>query len=168
MPCDMVRFFSPSFAALIWLVSITGCHHAEPKLTDAGLQAIRDANPGMTEECLESIKFGGIVAIPGRVDQCYEMAPPQRWRGQWHDGFEGQIFCPESDRACAAGDQDQLNWLTFATGARPTSATSTGKSYAIDFIGRRTRYPGNYGHFGVFRNAIVVDKLISISATDEG
>ena len=37
-----------------------------------------------------------------------------------------------------------------------------GGVYVIDFIGRRTLYPGHYGHMGGWNEEVLVDRIFSI------
>ena len=91
--------------------------------------------------------------------ECYEMLPAHRWRGVWEDHLEGQVFCPGAATQCPAGGSGI--WLDYASAKRPAGWTPGGV-YAIDFIGRRTKFEGGYGHMGASRHAMVVDRMISM------
>lgn len=150
------------------IFNIVGCHHAVPKLTEAAVERLRNELPGVTEECLSKMRFGGVEAIPKRVDQCFKMTPAQRWRGLWRDDFEGQQFCPAPARQCSFDSPDDRIWLTFGTDVHHLHKTDEGSLYTIDFVGRRTLLRGLHGHMGVFQHEIVVDKLISIRSINDG
>ena len=36
-----------------------------------------------------------------------------------------------------------------------------GEVYSVSFIGRKTKYPGGYGHLGLFEAEIIVDRVIA-------
>ncbi|MFL9840795.1 hypothetical protein ABS767_07475 [Sphingomonas sp. ST-64] len=124
--------------------------------------ALRQVYPGMTAACWRRLHRDGEDALPRRVDQCFAMMPAQRWRGIWNDYFEGQQFCA-AGRRCSGGYDRTQPWITFADGVRPTSDLPTNRRYVIEFIGRRTKMPGFYGHLGSSDHEIVVDRVISIT-----
>ena len=110
------------------------------------------------------------------TDQCYKMDPPRRFKGIWVDEFEGQQFIP-SDVSVpdgAAGGAKSRGRSNVADRARPAriwidaSRVSTGQPrrgagrYFIDFVGRKTTYPGAHGHFGMSDHEIIVDRLIKL------
>lgn len=37
-----------------------------------------------------------------------------------------------------------------------------GHRYRVSFVGRKTKYPGGYGHFGLYQSEIIVDRMISL------
>lgn len=142
---------------------VAACDRAAPKLDDVVLRRIRTAYPGMTEACLDRIKYGGIEAMPMHVEKCFRMTSPQRWRGLWRDDFEGQHFCSSRVQVCSYEKEGERIWITFKSGTRPTKRSATGRVFTIDFVGRRTLLPGHHGHMGVSQHEIVVEKLISFS-----
>ena len=97
------------------------------------------------------------VRLP--TDQCVKMLPPQRWRGIWQDHVEGQIFCPGATKECPDGGAGI--WLDHPVKERG-SDRHFGGVYAVDFIGRRTKYKGAYGHMGGSDYLVAVDRMISI------
>jgi hypothetical protein len=145
-----------------------GCDRPLPKISATVLQQIRSAYPGMTEACLKRIEYGGIEAVPSEVQNCFRMTPPRRWNGLWRDDFEGQRFCPAPARECSYASRGDQVWISFKPGTRPRQGSATGKTFLIDFVGRRTLLPGHHGHMGVFAHEIVVDKLLSISRLGAG
>lgn len=144
-------------------LALGACERTQPKVTEQSLQHLRDAFPGMTTECLDRIRLGGIEAMPNRTDQCFEMTKPQRWRGLWRNAFEGQRFCPEPAPKCEDDGQAGHIWIRFPDGGAPFGSRADGKAYRIEFIGRRTLMPGQHGHMGVSGHEVLVDKLISIA-----
>ena len=138
----------------------------EAKQTDASMERLRKILPGMKADCLDKIQAGGTQAMPRRTDQCFTMTKPRRWRGIWLDAFEGQRFCPAPARSCLDDGKAGHIWISFPDGRRPTPRPSTGRVYAIEFVGRRTLLPGFHGHMGVSAHEMVVDRLISIASLD--
>ena len=122
----------------------------------------------MSEACLEKARYGGIEAIPTATDQCYEMTPPQRWRGVWIDAFENQRFCPAPAQTCSDESAGPHIWIEFEGDKRPVDGPANGKTYQIEFIGRQTVEVGPHGHFGTSEHAILVDRLISIVPAQNG
>jgi hypothetical protein len=156
-----------SIAALsIVATSLLGCEPRRPKESEETIRLVQAALPGMTERCVERIRYDGLDTMPHRVDRCFEMAPARRWRGLWADVFEGQQFCPEPMRTCFFEENRPRIWLSFASGTFPTGDGMSGRIYRIEFIGRRTLRPGHYGHLGVFQHEIVVDRVIAVSPAD--
>ncbi len=155
-------------AARLVLLSV-GAANGAPRLEtpDQKIQRIRKDLPGMTEACLRKLRDGGPAAVPDRVDQCFKMMPRQHWRGLWRDDFEGSRFCPAPARNCPSATSRRAIWLDFGYGKRPNGEAPTGQLYAIAFVGRRTLYPGFYGHMGMSRHEIIVDRLISIRLIED-
>lgn len=54
-------------------------------------------------------------------------------------------------------------WLDIDDAKRPKRLVHTfnGRAMLVDFIGRRTLYPGSYGHLSLFRHGIIVDRVIA-------
>lgn len=135
----------------------------QAKVSESALQRIRSQWPGITENCLDILRRDGIEAMPKQTDQCFRMTKAQKWRGLWLDGFEGQVFCPETESKCEYGDGKENIWIGFVSGQKPDGKSATGKTYEVEFVGRRTLLPGAHGHLGMFEHEIVVDRLISAS-----
>lgn len=108
----------------------------------------------------EKTEMGTRVIAPVRVDQCFKMTGPQRWKGLWRDDFESSQFCAAPDTRCETTDRARFVWLDLAVDLPGAKDTPPGGLYAIDFIGRKTAYPGLYD--GTASQEIVVDRLISI------
>jgi hypothetical protein len=111
-----------------------------------------------------------------QVDICYKMEPPRRFKGVWTNAFEGQTFMPEASEeipwlqatAHKPSVQEHLEralafniWIDVSRVGLKDRFKLEGQKVMIEFIGRKTQYPGNYGHMGVSANLIIVDKLIS-------
>lgn len=127
------------------------------------------------EPCTYHSRDGAIGSLP--TDQCYKMETARTYRGVWIDVFEGQSFIPagakapqwprrdpkspewrkQADRAIAATiwlDAERVNLGDkWQRGARRAF---------IEFVGRKTMYPGNYGHMGLSGQEIIVDHVISL------
>lgn len=118
---------------------------------------------------------GAWASLP--TDQCNKMEEPRRYRGIWTNEFEGSAFVLEgttppkwprpyrntpewraqADRAIAASIWLDVGPAEFG-GRYPRGA----RKLLIEFVGRKTMYTGHYGHFGMFGNEIIVDRVISL------
>jgi hypothetical protein len=58
-----------------------GCGQRKPAVSDEDFAAFRQANPGMTKQCLDAFRYGGDAAWRPDDPDCLEMLPPQRWSG---------------------------------------------------------------------------------------
>ena len=148
-----------STAALVFLL-LAACR--QPKLSEEQIERIRQAEPGMSEACLELARYGGIEALPQEIDKCDRMTPKRRWTGLWRNEFEGSVFCATPAKECSSQSPDQT-WLDFSISLPARwKGMPPGGLYAVDFIGRATVFPGHYGHMGVFRHEVIMDRLISM------
>jgi hypothetical protein len=124
--------------------------------------------------CTYHIEPGVIGSVA--TDQCYKMEAPRRYRGIWIDEFEGQQFIPEGTQApeWPRGDPKSPDWRRKADQAISATIWLDGeraklghkwqqgrRRVFIEFIGRKTMYPGNYGHMGMSGHEIIVDSVIS-------
>ena len=126
------------------------------------------------QPCVERSGKDTIDVLP--TERCYVMEAPRRWSGVWTDEFENQLFVPDGTAAPerVLGDPSTPGWRERAERAIAASiwldvgkthlrraADARGRRMRLRFIGRRTMYPGEYGHMGMFGNEIVVDRVIS-------
>jgi hypothetical protein len=155
--------------SLIALLMLAGCNPPTRQISDADMNYYDAELPGMTEECRNKLQFGGIGALPEDTDDCYKMSLPQRWQGLWRNAFESHVFCETPATRCRiepeADPQPAYTWIEFKRPLDPRIKQAEGL-YRIDFIGRRTVVPGNYGYLGLARHAIVVDRLLFIDRQD--
>jgi hypothetical protein len=101
---------------------------------------------------------------PMSDDKCYRFGEPQHWQGTWDLAMESSTFCP-AQLNCPA-KPDDAPWLEFS-GVRPAEAKfPPGGVFAIEFIGRRNLLPGTFGHFGMAKSELIVDRLISIKPVE--
>ena len=136
-------------------------------MSDADFEAFRASNPGMTKRCLDDYRYGGIVALPDRTSDCYEMLPDQRWSGLWDSGWEWSIFCPSPAKTCSTSESNGGIALEFAkNNPAPSAALSNGTLFRVEFIGRRTKMAGHYDHLGQYKHVVVVNRMISIKRID--
>lgn len=96
-----------------------------------------------------------------RIERCYRMTAPQRWSGVWANEFEGSRFCPGARDSCPyrRGNNIWLDW----SGPAPAEIKRDGAArpaYRLTFIGRRTLIPGAYGHMGMSKHYLLVDRVI--------
>ena len=143
---------------------------------DVGHGCYRYAGHALREyPCAYHIDAGTIGSIP--TDQCYKMEPPRRYRGIWVDEFEGQAFIPEGStppewpRADpkSAGWRQQFEraraatiWLDMSRVYVDGEHRPRGRKWIIEFVGRKTMYPGEYGHMGLSGHEIIVDRVLSL------
>lgn len=146
---------------------------------DVGRGCYRYGNRLVREApCTYHLDAGTIASIP--TDQCYKMEAPRRFRGVWVNEFEGQAFIPEGTTApeWPRGDPTMPNrreQFEQARAARiwidvsPTDLDHEfrGRRAFIEFDGRKTMYPGDYGHLGMSGQYIVVDHVISLRECPE-
>ena len=161
----MRRILLFGVAGLAVLISGVGYSRSEPKVSDEGIRRLRAEFPGMIEKCIALLRYEGVEAVPRETDQCFQMMPPQRWKGLWRNDFEGQRFCPSPSTECSPNPSEDYIWLTFA-GDRPPKEAEMGRIYRVEFTGRRTLREGHYGHGGLAQHEIIVDHLISIAPAD--
>ena len=153
------------FAIAIALLS--GCEYREPGMTSAQIQQIAAEQPGMTQACLDELRWGGVNAWRPDDPDCYQMMPAQRWSGLWDHGWEWSNFCPSPTRQQCHWDESSLEeaprgtWLTFAKSAHLLHQLPDGIP-RIEFIGRRTELPGYFGNLGDYEHLMFVDRVISI------
>lgn len=142
---------------------------------DEGHGCYRDGSRLVREiPCTYHIGSRGLGSLP--TDQCYKMEAPRRYRGIWIDEFEGQQFIAEGTKApeWPRGDAKAPDWRKKAD--RAIAATiwlnseranlshkwqQGGRRVFVEFIGRKTKYPGNYGHMGMSGQEIIVDRIIT-------
>lgn len=128
-------------------------------MSDASMREILNANPGMTDSCLEEVRFGGVAAWPSQAAQCFEMGPRQRYAGLYRRGFELSRFCPAPAEACLRSNSEEMVWLEFGNQTLPPQKPDG--LWEIAFYGRQTLIEGNHGHLNHYAHVTVVDELIS-------
>lgn len=126
------------------------------------MREIRAAYPGMTDACLRKLRWGGIEAMPVATEQCFRMAPAERWRGLWARDFELSRFCPAPARECSYHSPGQQIWLSFSSELSGAEQLPGGGVYALDFIGRKTADRGHFGHLSMYEHEMVVDRMTSM------
>ena len=130
---------------------------------EAYLSELRRSNPGLTESCIEKMRSDQLGAFEFiNNPACFEMQPRRRWTGVWNKGWEWTSFCEGSGSGCPIASERGATWLTFADGARPRWEPKDGL-HRVEFVGRRSAAPGNFGHLGQYDHLMVVDQLISIA-----
>lgn len=134
-------------------------------LTGAEVEDVRKDLPGLTALCIKRLRAFGLKGLDVPVDECFEMTRPQRWSGLWRAAFEGSRFCEDQPNKSATECSDK------SVGSRiwfdPNRPYETdGRLYRVEFIGRRTVRPGNFGHMGGSEHEMVVDRMISIKEVE--
>jgi hypothetical protein len=146
------------------ILVLVGCQQPEPVISDAEFAAFRESYPGMVQRCLDDVRYGGYEEWRPDDPDCYEMLPAQRWSGLWEHGWEWTNFCPEPAKTCD-WMAERGTWLEFADGVQLEDNLPDGV-YRIEFIGRRTKAPGNFGHTASYKHLMIVDRIISVEPVD--
>ncbi|WP_196871608.1 hypothetical protein [Sphingobium sp. JAI105] len=141
------------------LLLTQGCEQPPERLSDNAIQEMRQGMPGVTERCLNKIKYGGIEAMPLGTDECFEMTPARHWKGLWRREFENSRFCPTPAVSCSYHTAGDRIWLS---GKALTSSGTNEGLYEIEFVGRRTARKGSYGHLSAFDHEIIVDQVMDL------
>jgi hypothetical protein len=125
-----------------------------------GIYSCAKANTARGETFIEGIPF----------DQCYKMLPAKRMRGIWLNEFEGSRFfegMTHRDQVKAALRDKRAaklwpfgEWLGWGKAREPETRPRS-QMVLIDFVGRRTAFPGRYGHMGGSSSGVLVDKVLS-------
>lgn len=112
----------------------------------------------------------GSVSVGLPVDECYRMTEPRRYHGVWLDQFEGSRFLPGGTEVTPARLDEPRIWLNVernqAPGLLRDRADHEFYAWEVEFVGRRTLFPGNHGHMGGSEHEIVVDRMISARALE--
>ena len=142
------------------LLLLLGCQQPEPAISDEEFAAFQESHPGMVKACLDDVRYGGFLKWRPHEPDCYEMLPAQRWSGLWEHGWEWTNFCPEPAKTCDWMAERGI-WLTFAEDVELDEEIPDGV-HRIEFVGRRTKVPGNFGHMASYEHLMVVDRIISL------
>lgn len=114
--------------------------------------------PGRPSPCTKETPSGAYkLVVRAPTDKCVRMEQPTRWKGLWRAAFEGSQFCPEPATSCGKKVEGDRIWLTRG----PRKGGYESELYRIEFVGRKTKYKGSYGHFGMYDQEIIVDRVIS-------
>jgi hypothetical protein len=145
----------------LFALALSGCNHRKPVVSDAHYRTFKASNPGMTKECLDAYRYGGFNAWRPDDPNCFEMTPTQHWSGLWETGWEWSNFCPDPAKECDWMSK-RGTWLIFGKDAYRGPKLTDDGVYHIEFVGRRTKVAGNFGHMASYDHLMVVDRLISI------
>jgi hypothetical protein len=152
------------FVLLSMLSLVAGCHQRQPKVSEAALKQIRALSPGITDDCLDKIKWGGFAAMPG-VEDCEAMSSEKVWTGLWRAYFEDDRFCEAPAKQCD-GTTPGI-WVRLDTKVMPKGfdyRTPPGGLYGVQIIGRETLYPDRLE--GVPKKRLVVHKFTSVKQVE--
>lgn len=162
----MLHWVRPLLLIAVALLVIA-CHHRKPAMSAEDMNLVRAQSPGMSEDCLNKLKWGGIQALPEATDQCFKMTEQRQWRGLWVNGFEFSDFCPAPASSCPDfAKPGERIWLSPSRSVDLSSyeGKSAAPMYELEFVGRITAERGQFGHAGNFEREIIVDRLLSIRA----
>jgi hypothetical protein len=132
-----------------------------PAISDEEFAQIKASHPGMTRKCLDAIRYGGVEAWEPEKPECFDLTQAQRWSGLWESGWEWTNFCPDPAKKCDWMEK-RGTWLTFADDAVGLPDKLEDGTYQIEFIGRRTKVPGNFGHTASYDHLMIVDRVLKI------
>lgn len=122
---------------------------------------------GVFGACMKKGTYKGHETLESIPDeQCYRFNPPERIEGVWIDEFEGVRLLTTAQYDAGIRDvEDDSTWLDVKPAdQRPGTGPPdyTPRVFRIVFIGRRSTYPGEYGHGGMSRHLVLLDRMISI------
>lgn len=114
--------------------------------------------------CTRSVRDKGgetvVESLP--PDQCYRFNPPERIEGVWLNEFEGSVLLTQKEYASGQIPDDHA-WVEISEQAPQASREYPMQTaYQVTFIGRRASRAGMYGHLGMSRNLVLVDRMLSI------
>lgn len=118
--------------------------------------------------------FGGDLKDQNYVGdlKCMPYSPSQRMTGVWLVGLEYSAFFPgASTYADVKGRPDKI-WLQ-AKPPLPREVVAAGqgagtRAYAIDLVGRRSLCEFHYGHFGMFPQEVIAERIVAVRAIPVG
>jgi hypothetical protein len=141
------------------MLLLAGCHHQQPKVSDAVLKKILAISPGITNACLDKIRWTGIKAMPG-IEQCDAVTSEKRWRGLWREYFEDSRFCEEPAKECDARSPGV--WVSLEVKSAPKGFYDTppGGLYAVEVVGKETLRPDYLE--SIPKRRLVVHRFISV------
>ena len=101
--------------------------------------------------------------------RCYAFAPPQIFNGIYVDEFEGHRFVPidwpsgrEYTEPSTLFEVDEVSDLRmvpmFASNLRKRDGEN--RLWRVQFIGREAAEPGHYGHMGMSKRLLLVDRMV--------
>jgi hypothetical protein len=101
-------------------------------------------------------------------EACYRFMPARRMQGIWISEFEGSIFLPGATSSKVEPDALSRIWLEPHT-PPPAPFKRDGEShvYRIEFVGRESLYPGSYGHMGMSRDLVLVERFLKLSEIEQ-
>lgn len=163
--------------AFVWAVSLllVSCSdytppaaysHAQDKLLAAVPLAILDQD---LQPCFRTIN-----GKPGRLSDadCYRFRAPQHMRGVAITGFEAGLFYAGWTRRPPTELQTnlrlQLDPRSLASDPMKAARRKCtgGCTVYLDFIGRQTAVQGSYGHMGLGKNIVIVDRILAAKVLD--
>ena len=146
---------------LVMAMLLFACERRKPAISDAEFNAVKATYPGISEQCLDTVRYKGFSAWNDEDPNCFEMTEPRRWSGMYVTGFEWGNFCPDPATDCPIFGEPGVSWLTLSPNANAPDLRESGL-YRIEFIGRRTKVPGHFGHLNQYEHLMVVDRLLAL------
>ncbi len=138
------------------------------RLADSGIRLLTGHDPKFRCSEVESVGGTRVHKFVG-ARRCYDFLPTRPYDGIYIDEFEGRRFVPidwASGRNYTAPsiwfDIDEASDLRMA----PVFANHVGKRdgkhrlWRVRFVGRETARPGGYGHMGMSKRLLLVDRMV--------
>ena len=157
---------------LIAALVLTGCRQG-PDTTPAAYARLSDRMratlswfPWVDDICVRSER-----RVPD--EHCFRFDPPRRWSGVLvHEDYAGNRFYP--GLTSYASLEPRSRAFTFSVSNAPLRRICTeamcqphdgeepepNKQYYVEFIGRRTKVEGPYGHMSMFGHLILIDRML--------
>jgi hypothetical protein len=81
-------------------------------------------------------------------EKCLRFNPPERMQGVWIKRVEDAEFLPHVTASPGGGLQPPEGSVTLTFTKSEALLKGGAEAYAVEFVGRKATYPGNYGHLG--------------------
>ena len=155
----------------------TGPHNepAKSSRVNSVNQIVEEQSASLDGDPCSRREGGMIVQLDYR--DCVELLPPERIRGTWFVGNEESDFLPEGvevesvrllSETKTPPEMDtwlDVEWpkqLEYVDSVPEPKGIGDTLTYEVEFIGRRARDVGQYGHGGLATHLIVLDEMLSI------
>lgn len=164
----------PVLLVIAALVSVSGCQNKMRKYISPSAYSNWTDRVGATLG-LDGVLFhpcerevtdaGGTVYEFIGYDKCFRFSKPTHMRGVWISEFEGSMFYDGATHSPTIQRYDSnMTWLEMRDPRYSQVMDKDGgqRTFSIDFIGRKSLYPALYGHMGMSRSMVIVDRMLSM------
>lgn len=143
------------------VLALSGCGRRVPVISEDEYEGFKASHPGIMKGCLDAVRYEGFSVWNPDDPKCFEYTPAQRWSGLWERGWEWTNFCPDPATECDWMSKRGM-WLDFSDDASGLPRQLDDGTYRIEFIGRRTVVPGNFGHLGSYDHRMIVHRVLRL------